>query len=74
LNIDHPLLKPADLEELGAVFDKIRAMHARREGGNKNPFKKGSKGDELSASFDQRLTEIMLKLSHVLRDSLVSKS
>lgn len=43
LNLDHPILKPSDLEDLASVFDKIRVMYKRRDD---NPFV--GKVDELA--------------------------
>lgn len=76
---DKPQLRPKDLEDLAAVFDRVRILYKKKDVGNapqpkkliaKNP----GKIDELAVEFDKKLTEIMQKLSSVLKDELITAS
>lgn len=79
LDEDKPQLRPKDLEDLAAVFDRVRILHKKKETKDapqpkkliaKNP----GKIDELAVEFDKKLTDIMQKLSTVLKDELITTS
>jgi len=64
LGEDKPQLRPKDLEDLAAVFDRVRILYKKKDVANapqpkkliaKNP----GKIDELAVEFDKKLTDIM---------------
>jgi phage gp36-like protein len=75
-----PQLKPEDLEEMAATFDKIRLLNKKRDDGQ-TPIPKKlitksivNKVDELAVEFDTKLTDTMLTLSKSLKDQALSNS
>lgn len=78
LDLNNLMLKPEDLEEVAAIFDKVRHLFRRRDEANQGrrliSKAQMNKLDDLASQFDFRLTEVMMKLSKVLKDELVSNS
>ena len=71
-----PHLKPQDLEDIAAIFDKIRALYKKKEEpvGSAKLIKKRTTQDNLATEFDKKLTDIMYNLSKHLKDNILSDS
>ena len=74
-----PQLRPQDLEDLANIFDRLRVLYRKKEDQILPPPKKliakgMGKVDDLAIEFDQKLTSIMISLSGVLQDPLVTTS
>jgi hypothetical protein len=74
-----PQLRPQDLEDLASIFDRIRVLYRKKEDQILPPPKKliakgTGKVDDLAIEFDQKLTSIMITLSGVLQDPVVTSS
>ena len=74
-----PQLRPQDLEDLAKIYDRLRVLYRKKEDQILPPPKKliakgMGKVDDLAIEFDQKLTSIMISLSGVLQDPLVTTS
>lgn len=74
-----PQLRPQDLEDLAGIFDRLRVLYRKKEDSILPPPKKliaknPGKVDDLAIEFDKKLTDIMISLSTILQDSLVTTS
>lgn len=69
-----PQLRPEDLEEMASIFDKIRLIYKKRDNDSTPHPKKliakniVNKIDDLAVEFDNKLSEVMLSLSKLLKD------
>ena len=66
-----PKLQPQDLEDVAAIFDRIRVLFRKKEDSILPPPKKliaknPGKVDDLALEFDKKLTDIMVSLSKAL--------
>ena len=75
---DRTHLKPKDLEDAAAIFDKLRLLHKKKDE-LANPLPKkliaknsGKGEDPLAVDFDKQLTMMMGNLSTHLKDNLLT--
>jgi len=65
------------LEDLAAIVDRLRVLFRKKDESiapKKLIAKNPGRVDELAGAFDKRLTQIMVRLARILKDTLVTKS